>query len=713
MYNMLKINLLLLLYIFVFGVQPVKAQEKVLKIEDAMNRALFPDRINQLAWRDAGSISYVENNHLVQKYISNNQVDTLVYLKDLSNRIVEAGLKELRSFPRYEWLDTENIMLETQRSLFQYNLLTGNLKKVNSYPEEADGVETAPVTNYIAYTKHNNLFVSVNGKEIQVSKDKNEGIVNGQTVHRSEFGIRDGIFWSPKGNLLAFYRKDETMVTDYPLVDIEPRIAEVKNTKYPMAGEISEEVTVGIYNIRTGRTKFLKTDPPKDTYFTNITWSPDEKQIYLAQLNRDQNHMKLQVFDAATGGFIKTLFEETHPKYVEPEHGPVFLPDDPGKFLWYSERDGWNHLYLYDTDGKLLKQVTQGNWEVTEIIGFDKDSEILYYMSTEKSPLERHLYSVSLKSGNKQMITVEPGTHRIIPATDMKVFIDQFSSVDVTSRYQIIHQSGKKMLELLDSKNNLAEYNMGKTEFLTITNEEGTDLYCRMIKPYNFDPAKKYPVLVYLYGGPHDQLVENTWLGGASIWLNYLSSKGYIIWTLDNRGSAHRGFEFENAIFRSCGGPEVDDQMAGIRYLKSLPYVDSARFGIDGWSYGGFMSLSVMLKNPGVFKVATAGGPVIDWKWYEVMYGERYMDTPQTNPEGYAKSSLLNYVKNLQGKVMLIHGTMDPTVVWQHSLAFIKKCAEEGKPVDYMVYPGHGHGVGGKDRIHLWMKLEQYYLENL
>ena len=234
-----------------------------------------------------------------------------------------------------------------------------------------------------------------------------------------------------------------------------------------------------------------------------------------------------------------------------------------------------------------------------------------------------------------------------------------------------------------------------------------------MIKPINFDPKKKYPVLVYVYGGPHAQLVKNSWLGGAGLWLNYMAQQGYLIWTLDNRGSANRGFEFENSIFRNLGTLELEDQMQGINYLKSLDYVDVDRIGVDGWSYGGFMTISLMLKNPGVFKAGCAGGPVIDWKWYEVMYGERYMDTPQDNPEGYKNACLLNHVKDFEGRLLIIHGTMDPTVVWQNSLSFLQKCVDEDKLVDYFVYPGHGHNVGGMDRVHLWKKIEQYFNDNL
>ena len=507
---------------------------------------------------------------------------------------------------------------------------------------------------------------------------------------------------------MAFYRKDETMVTDYPLVDIETRIATLENTKYPMAGETNEEVKVAIYNPETRNTIFLKTVEPKTQYLTNVTWSPDEKQIYIAVLNRDQNHMKLNVYDAITGDFIKTLFEEKHKKYVEPEHGPIFLSSNSEKFLWYSERDGWNHLYMYNTDGKLLKQLTKGEWLVSGFLGFSQNDEDAYFMSTIASPLEDHLCSVNLESGKIEKITSKKGSHRILLSKDKKYAIDIYSSLTVAREYLLITNKGKILHTLQKNKDPLKDYNLGKTEIITIKAKDGTDLFCRMIKPIDFDPKQHYPVLVYVYGGPHAQLITESWLG-AGLWLNYMAQQGYIVWTLDNRGSANRGFEFENAIHRNIGTIEVEDQMQGIEYLKSLDYVDEKRIGVDGWSYGGFMTISLMLKHPEVFKAGCAGGPVIDWKWYEIMYGERYMDTPQDNPDGYKNACLLNYVDKLQGRLLIIHGTSDPTVVWQHSLSFIKKCVDEGKMVDYFVYPGHPHNVRGVDRVHLWKKIEQYF----
>lgn len=687
------------------------AQDKVLKIDDAMkNRNIYPASMSQIQWMgETDYFTFVEKNSLHQRKASVNADKKVYKLDEINKAIDEYDLEALKNFPRIKWVENNEFRFKYQNNIFIYNVDSKVLKKANFYSEKAEGLEIANFTNFVAYTKENNLFISINGEEIAVTKDENTGIKNGQTVHRSEFGIVDGIFWSPSGKLLAFYRKDETMVTDYPLVNVETRVASLENTKYPMAGETTEEVTVGVYNPETKKTIFLKTGKPKTQYLTNVTWSPNEKQIYIAVLNRDQNHMKLNVYDAQSGDFIKTLFEEKHKRYVEPEHGPIFLSSDDDKFLWYSERDGWNHLYLYNTKGELIKQLTKGNWLVTDFLGFDKDDENAYFMSTIESPIEDHLCSVNLKSDKINKITSNKGSHNILLSVDKKYAIDIYSSTTVAREYLLLNNKGKVLHTLQANENPLKDYNLGKTEIFTIKAKDGTDLYCRMIKPMDFDPKKKYPVLVYVYGGPHAQLITNSWLGGGGIWLNYMAQQGYIIWTLDNRGSANRGFEFESCIHRQMGTLEVEDQMSGIEYLKTLPYVDAKRIGVDGWSYGGFMTISLMLKNPGVFKAGCAGGPVIDWKWYEIMYGERYMDTPQDNPDGYKNASLLNYVDKLEGRLLIIHGTMDPTVVWQHSLAFVQKCVEEDKLVDYFVYPGHPHNVRGKDRIHLWKKIEQYF----
>jgi dipeptidyl-peptidase-4 len=559
----------------------------------------------------------------------------------------------------------------------------------------------------------NNLYYAVGGKIKQITFDEGPGIVNGQTVHRNEFGISKGIFWAPTGDKLAFYRKDESMVTDYPLVNIDTRIAEIENTKYPMAGMTSEQVTLGVYNLADGSTVFMQTGEPKEQYLTSVSWGPDGNYIYIGLLNRDQNHLKLNKYNTSSGEFVATLFEEIHPKYVEPEDPMYFNPENKDEFIWVSERDGYNHLYLHSTtDGALLHQLTEGPWVVTDFLGFFGDRKV-YFLGTKESPLEQNIYSVDLKTYEITRISPDHGTHNAFISKNGKFILDAYSSTDVSREYKLLDHKGKVVRILQEDRNPLADYALGEMSIFTIKSENDSDLYCRMIKPVGFDASKKYPVFIYVYGGPHAQLISDSWLGGARLFLYYMAQKGFVVFTLDNHGTANRGRDFEQSIFRNLGSIEVHDQMLGVEYLKSLPFVDPDRMGVDGWSYGGFMIISMMLKNPGVFKVGVAGGPVIDWKYYEVMYGERYMGTPQSNPEGYKNSSLLNYVDDLQGKLMIIHGTSDPVVMWQNSLQFLKKAIEANKQIDYFVYPGHGHNVRGVDRSHLYEKISNYFIDNL
>jgi len=702
-----------LLALLLMLVSQLFAQQKQLTIDDLMNRKLYPSSLSNLQWRSNNLFTWNANNCIVQSEVKTGTNDSILTLDELNLVVEKNQQKKLKSIPAFKWENENTFRYTNDAKVFRFSQLTKDLTIVNSHEPDGENAEFEPISGRIAFTKDNNLFVSENGKTTAVTNDSDKGIVNGQTVHRNEFGISGGIFWSPIGNLLAFYRMDETMVTQYPLVNIDTRIATVDYIRYPMAGMASHHVTVGVFNPVTQQVIFLKTGEPAEQYLTNITWSPDEKYIFIAVLNRDQNHMWLNKYDAITGDFVKTLFEESDNEYVEPLHGPDFLKTNPSQFIWQSRRDGFNHLYLYDIEGSLIKQITKGTWEVTEYQGFDPKETKTFYTSTQENPLERHLYSVELKTGKTMKYTSAKGTHTTLVSPDAKYMLDRMSGLNVGSQTSLLNSKGEITRTLAEDINPLKDYKLGITSFVTLKADDGSDLYGRMILPVGFDPSKKYPTLVYVYGGPHSQLVTDTWLGGANLYFNYLATKGYIIWTLDNRGTSNRGADFEQVIHRHLGDVESKDQMVGVNYLKSLPYVDSSRIGIDGWSYGGFMTLTLKLRNPGIFKVATCGGPVIDWKYYEIMYGERYMDTPEQNPDGYKKACLLNYVDQLDSKVLVIHGAQDNTVVWQNSLQFIQTCIKVGKQVDYFVYPNHEHNVRGMERLHLYRKLAEYYDQNL
>ncbi len=704
---MKKIFLITLVTLFTFT---GFTQQRELEWKDYLNPEFYSSYISGLNWiPDSESYTFVENDTLWKVGVKRLKKQAVITTKELNQILVPMGMDSLKRLPRINWRNLNEITFIYQQKIWNYNLKNQKVNILNSFDKQAENTEIHPKTYTAAYTKGQNVFVSVNQKEKQVTFDTIPGIVNGTSVHRSEFGITNGLFFSPKGNALAFYHKDETMVTDYPLVDTEERVAELDNIKYPMAGMTSHQVKIGIYHIDSGKVIYLDTQGKKDDYLTNISWGPEEKYIYVAELNRAQNHMHLNQFNASDGKFIKTLFEEKNDRYVEPEHLLHFLPNNPNQFIWFSERDGFQHLYLYDTDGNLIDQLTQGDWIVNSINKIADDGSKLWFYGTKNSPLNRDLFVLNLKNKTIKDATAIEGTHTVKISDNGKYLLDTYSNMDMGREYRLLNRKGKVLKTLLTDKNPRAEFKMGETTVSTLTAKDGTTLYYRMIKPFDFDPQKKYPVFVYVYGGPHAQLVNNVFGGGAGLFLNKMANKGYIVFTLDNRGSANRGFEFESTIHRRLGEMEMSDQLVGIDYLKTLDYVDSNRIGINGWSYGGFMTMSLKLDYPEIFKVACAGGPVIDWKYYEVMYGERYMDTPQENPEGYKNNSLINKADQLEGRLLIIHGTEDPTVVWQHTQQFVKTCVDHNVLVDYFIYPGHGHNVRGKDRIHLFRKIAQYF----
>ena len=563
-----------------------------------------------------------------------------------------------------------------------------------------------PVSKATAYVEDHQLFVQdAQGHKHQLSTDGSRSVVYGSAVHRNEFGITKGTFWSPDGQRLAFYRMDQSMVADYPQVDIFPREATYEPDKYPMAGMTSHNVTIGIFDLATHRTVYLQT--PAVDYFSNITWSPDGKTLYLFELNRDQNDCRLVSYDAATGRRLTELYRETSDKYVEPLHPIQFLPWDDNLFILQSQRDGYNHLYIYNKEGQLQRQLTSGPWVVLEVLGFNKKQKSVLIEANKYHPLHRQVYSVKVSNGQMTQLTTADGVHHATLSASGRYLLDRWSAPTQPRNIDVI---AGKITRLLTASDPWSDYQQPLFECGTIKAADGTtDLYYRMVKPHDFDPTKKYPTVVYVYGGPHAHNVEASWHWHSRSWETYMAQKGYIIFILDNRGSENRGRDFEQVTFRQLGQVEMQDQMQGVAYLRSLPYVDMQRLGVHGWSFGGFMTISLMLNYPDTFKVGVAGGPVIDWKWYEVMYGERYMDTPQTNPEGYEKTSLINKAGNLKGRLQIITGYNDPTVVPQHCLSFLDACVKAGTQPDFFAYPGEGHNMRGHASVHLHERITRYF----
>lgn len=646
----------------------------------------------------------------------------LFSLDDVNQWVESAGNIKVHSFyhATFPYPNQPLVLLNASKTRMLVNWKTKQLVWKQDTKDESFADWNAQ-SRAVAFVKGDNLYVcNAQGTHKQLTKDGSRDIVYGQSVHRDEFGIYKGTFWSNDGQKLAFYRMDQSMVADYPLVDIDTRIATETPIRYPMAGEKSHLVTVGIYDLKTDKTVYLNTGDPTDRYFTNIAWSPDGKLIYLIELNRAQNHYSLDAYDATTGNKTATLYTESSDKYVHPMHAIAFLPWDNSRFILQSEKDGYNHLYLFDTSGKQIKQLTTGKWIVVDLMGFNAKTKEAIILSTEASPIQNNLYAVNLQTGARRLLdngkgchantTGEGGSHKIALSSSGQWILDSYTEPTVPRNIDIVNVASAKATRYFTADNPWKGYTVPEYSCGTIKAADGTtDLYYRMVKPTNFDPNKKYPTIIYVYGGPGVRNVEARWHFWSRGWETYMAQKGYLLFILDNRGSSARGLAFEQATFHHLGVEEVKDQMKGVEYLTSLPYVDKDRMGVHGWSFGGFMTTNLITSHPEVFKVGVAGGPVIDWKWYEVMYGERYMGTPQNNPKGYAESSLLPKAKNLKGKLQIITGMNDPVVVPQHCLNFLQECIKVGTQPDFFVYPGEPHNMRGHQSTHLHERISQYF----
>jgi dipeptidyl-peptidase-4 len=700
------------------GLRMLTMDEAILMTQSETKKSLKPQNLPMLQWLPGGiKYSYVKKDGTEKLYIvdiETQKTDSSISI-DVLNMALQAYSKNmtLKSFPAMEWIDNDNFRIFKDTQYLNFNVPARAFRNILSISGKADHNEYHAGKNYVAYVENDNIYIATPEGVRQVTSNGGKGIVYGQSVHRNEFGIVKGLFWSPNGNKLAFYRMDESMVTDYAIYNINKMPAEIYNIKYPIAGAKSHHVTVGVYDMANQNITYLATGEPKEQYLTNITWSPEEDFVYIAIVNRGQNQCFVNRYHAGMGILDLSLFEERDEKYIEPQHGMMFLPNETNKFIWQSEKDGFNHLYLYNTNGRMISQLTSGKWMVTNLIGIDPRGEFAYFEATRESPLERHVYSVNISTGDLKKLSSEQGTNTALFNSQYDHFLNSVSSTTIPKKITLNNVKGEQIKVLLNAPNPLTEYQLGETTMFPVVND-GTVLHCRMITPPAFDKKKKYPVVVYVYGGPHAQMVTNSWLAGSNLWMQLMAQKGYIVFTLDNRGSSNRGHAFESATHRHLGTLEMEDQLAGVNYLKQFSYVDANRIAVHGWSFGGFMTTSLMTRMPGVFKVGVAGGPVIDWSLYEIMYTERYMDTPGENPEGYKTANLLPYVGSLQDKLLMIHGCDDDVVLWQHSMLYCKAAvAANNTYLDYFIYPGHKHNVLGKDRVHLMQKITEYLIENL
>ena len=716
---MMKIKSMLVVMTMTLSATTMSAQNKLFTLEDlnfgGTNYAnLRPQNMWLTWWGEKLVQTDVEECYAIDtKTGKKTKLFTLDEVNTWAGSNDETYVRHLMN-ATFPYPDQPLVMLGNMKAVI---LLDFNAKKIvwqdsiagqQAYDWNATSRATAWVENDQLYV------VDGQGKKHQLSTDGSREIVYGQSVHRNEFGIRKGTFWSPDGQRLAFYRMDQSMVTDYPQVNVFPRSATYEPDKYPMAGMTSHKVTVGVFDLKSGKTVYLQAGDPTDRYFTNIAWSPDSKTVYMFELNRKQNDCRLVSYDATSGAKIAELNRETSPKYVEPQNPIVFLPWDAQKFLMQSEKDGYNHLYLMDKSGKQLKQLTKGEWVVMEVLGFNQKDKTVIIASNELNPLQRNIWAVSIATGKRTLLDNGKGVHRASLSATGALMTDQRQEPTVPNVIELNNTHKPSPITLLKASDPWKEYQQPIYENGSIKAADGTtDLYYRMVKPHDFDATKKYPTVVYVYGGPHAHNVDASWHWASRSWETYMAQKGYIVFILDNRGSENRGRDFEQATWHQLGQVEMQDQMKGVDYLRTLPYIDMNRLGVHGWSFGGFMTISLMTNYPDVFKVAVAGGPVIDWKWYEVMYGERYMGTPQDNPEGYAKSSLIDKAKNLKGKLQIITGYNDNTVVPQHCLSFLDACVKAGTQPDFFAYPGEEHNMMGHASVHLHERITQYFEDYL
>ncbi len=696
-------------------------QGKAISMSDAILKgrsALAPARLGQLQWIPGTDVfsHTVAGNRLVRVHAPDLRVDTLDVMPAINAALAARGADTLPGLPPVAWLDDRSFWFHTDKDVFVWDARKGVAWK-NAIPEKAENVDFHEDTYHAAYTVGDELRLSIGGAEQTVARSEAEGIVYGKSVHREEFGIFKGTFWSAKGDKLAFYRMDESMVTPYAIYVLDSMPAQTRSIRYPYAGASSHHVTIGIYDTQTRKTLYLQTGEPAEQYLTNVAWTPDDRHLLVAVVNRAQDHCWLKLFDARTGAFVRTILEETNPQWVEPENPPAFVPGSDDLFIWQSEREGYNRLYLYDLNGKLHQTIGAGAEPIVRFLGFDKSGKHCFYEQTDLYGLERYGTTTELRKPNGAFrLNPQGGTQSTLVHESGKWVLTSLTNLNTPLEVYVtpVKEPQKRKL-YYSAPNPVKDYALGETRMVNIIGPDGTPLNARIILPTHFDPAKSYPAIVYVYNGPHVQLVTNTWLSGGELWMHRMAQQGYVVFTLDGRGSANRGFAFESAIHRRLGDAEVADQLAGVAFLKGQPFVDSTRLGVFGWSYGGFMTTSLMSRpeSAGAFKCGVAGGPVIDWRMYEIMYTERYMDTPQENPEGYDANSLFKYVDNLTGRLLMIHGSSDDVVLWQHSMRYIRECVRRGKQIDYFVYPEHKHNVIGRDRVHLFEKIERFFLENL
>ncbi len=631
-----------------------------------------------------------------------------------------AAKREKRfSLSSYTWSpDGESILVPAHKDLFLFDLKSRKLLRLTEDDEEERDPTFSPDGKKLAYLKRQNLavFDIATKQEKQLTTEGNDDILIGRFdwVYEEEFSIRTGFEWSPDSKYISYFRLDQSGEPDFPIVDFIPVHNTATPMKYPKAGDANALVKIGVVDVTTANTVWMDRSAGPDDYLTRTKWLPDSRELAITYVNRDQNHLELLFANAADGLSRVILTEEVTNGWLDSERSPLFVPGT-SQFLWPSEQDGFEHLYLLDYTGKKIRQLTEGSWELGNIIRFVPERRQVFFSAAKDRYEETHLYSIGTDGKNLRQLTVDSGSHSAVVASSGRYFIDTFSNYNTPTRQTLCDENGRLVTVLADGQiKALAEVKLPKTEFFTFTSSNGDVLQAYLIKPVDFDSTQKYPVLMYTYAGPGSQVVTNRWSGASALWYTLLTQKGYLIFAVDGRGSANRGRGWKHQVYRRLGDVEIQDQIEGAKYLRSLPFVDQDRIGIWGWSYGGYSTIMCLLKGAEFFKVGVAVAPVTDWKNYDTIYTERYMDQPKDNEAGYQESSALFHAKKLKGKLLLIHGSSDDNVHLANTLQLAEAFQNARIPFDLMIYPRKTHGIGGRDtRVHLYEKVTQYLLENL
>jgi dipeptidyl-peptidase-4 len=720
-----KINLLFLLLL-----APIFAQQKI-TVEAIYTNQFRPKEMIELQSMK-NTNQYTVLNY--DKNTKNIQIDLFDFatLKKVSTLLDTKNQSKLSNgIDSYTFSPDESIILianETNKiyrhsytaDYFLYNLETKELTKILEKVQEPT---FSPDGKKIAYVKENNIYIydiaSKTNSQITTDGKKN-AIINGITdwVYEEEFAFVRAFDWSKDSKKLAFIRFDETQVPEFSMSVFGKNLyPQTETFKYPKAGEKNSLVSLHLYNVDAKITKKVDLSQYNDFYIPRIEWSSDANILSAKILNRHQNNLDLLFVDGTTAA-TKVVLNEKDQSYIDfvDTDNLTFLNDN--SFIWTSEKDGFNHIYHYDKNGKLKNQVTKGNWEVTEYYGFDEKTKTVFYQSTENGSINRTVYKISLDGKNKTKLSQDLGTNAATFSPNFQYFINTFSTASQPTTYTLNDSKTGKQIQLIENNQTLAsklkDYNLPQKEFFVLKTEKGNELNAWIMKPKDFDASKKYPVFMIQYSGPGSQQVVNGWGSYNEYWFMMLTQQGYIVACVDGRGTGYKGAAFKKVTYKELGKYEVEDQIDAAKTIGNYPYVDKTRIGIWGWSYGGFMSSNCILKGNDVFKMAIAVAPVTNWRFYDSVYTERYMQTPQENPSGYDNNSPINFVEKLKGKFLLIHGSADDNVHVQNSMQMMEALIQANKQFDSQIYPDKDHGIrGGKTRIQLFNKMTNFIQNNL